>query len=243
MSRKVLGFSKGLEISALGRTLKLAAIPLVLASLSACATGFDANVKRFQSQMPAPSGQTFAVVADNPALNGGLEFAQYARLVEAQMARIGYVPTDPGHAAMLVRFDYGVDRGRERIRSTGMRDPFWGSWYGYHGFGGGFGPYGGGGWAGRPYRMGPYGGWGWGWYDPWFDNGVESYTVYTSGVSVKIDRASDGARLFEGKAEAVSSSNRLGYLVPNLVEAMFTGFPGRSGETVRITVAPENTKR
>jgi hypothetical protein len=26
--------------------------------------------------------------------------------------------------------------------------------------------------------------------------------------------------------------------VPNLIEAMFTGFPGNSGETVKITVAP-----
>jgi len=229
MSRKVL------EFSALGKTLRLAAIPLVLASLSACATGLDTSVSRFQSQMPAPAGQTFAVVSDNPALEGGLEFGQYARLVEGQMARLGYTPSDPAHAAMIVRFDYGVDRGRERVRSTGFHDPFWGPWYGYRGFGGGF--------YGRPYRWGPYGGWGWGWYDPWFDNSVESYTIYTSGISLKIDRKADGLRLFEGKAEAVSTSNRLPYLVPNLVEAMFTGFPGHSGETVRITVAPENARR
>ena len=25
-------------------------------------------------------------------------------------------------------------------------------------------------------------------------------------------------------------------LVPNLIQAMFTGFPGRNGETIRITV-------
>ena len=36
-----------------------------------------------------------------------------------------------------------------------------------------------------------------------------------------------------------STSNRLQYLVPNLVEAMFTDFPGDSGQTVRISVAPE----
>jgi len=30
--------------------------------------------------------------------------------------------------------------------------------------------------------------------------------------------------------------------VPNLVEAMFTGFPGNSGETVRISVAPEKKR-
>lgn len=225
-----------LDLTALGKSLKLSSIPLVLASLAACATGLQTNVSRFQSQMPAPAGQTFAVVAEDPALAGGLEFSQYARLVEGQLARLGYTPSDPAHATMIVRFDYGVDRGRERIRSTGssFHDPFWSPWYGYRGFGG---------YYGSPYRWGPYGGWGWGWYDPWFDNGVESYTVYTSGVSLKIDRKADGARLFEGKAEAVSTSNRLQYLVPNLVEAMFTGFPGHSGETVRITVAPENARR
>ncbi|MEY4671942.1 MAG: hypothetical protein RLZZ415_1821, partial [Pseudomonadota bacterium] len=53
----------------------------------------------------------------------------------------------------------------------------------------------------------------------------------------------DGQRLFEGKAEAASVSNRLQYLVPNLVEAMFTDFPGNSGETVRISVAPEKNRR
>ena len=216
------------EIKALGRSLRLAAVPLVLASLSACATNFDASVKRFQSQLPAPAGQSFAVVADDPALSGGLEFAQYAHLVEAQMARVGYTPSDPDHATMIVRFDYGVDKGRERVRSTGFHDPFWGPWYGYRGYGH-FGGY---------YGRG-FGPWGYGWYDPFFDNDIESYTVYTSGISLKIDRKVDGVRLFEGKAEAVSTSNRLQYLVPNLVEAMFTKFPGQSGETVRITVAPE----
>jgi hypothetical protein len=32
-------------------------------------------------------------------------------------------------------------------------------------------------------------------------------------------------------------------LVPNLIEAMFTGFPGNSGQTVRITVAPPEKKK
>lgn len=221
------------ELTALGKALKLASIPLVLASLAGCATGFDANVKRFESQLPAPAGQTFAIVADDPALSGGLEFAQYARLVEAQMARIGYVPSDPDHAAMIVRFDYGVDKGRERIRSTGFRDPYWGPWYGFRPYGYGYGGY-----YGRS-----FGPWGYGWNDPWMDGGVESYTVYTSGISLKIDRKADGVRLFEGKAEAASTSNRLQYLVPNLVEAMFTNFPGKSGETLRITVAPEKTTK
>jgi hypothetical protein len=53
---------------------------------------------------------------------------------------------------------------------------------------------------------------------------------------MKIDNAATGQRLFEGQAQAVSRSNRLQALVPNLVDAMFTDFPGNSGETVRITI-------
>lgn len=218
--------------SALARWIRMAFVPLALAALAACAQPFNAKVSRFQSQLPAPQGQTFAVVADDPALAGGLEFGQYARLVDAQMVKLGYTPAAPETANLLVRFDYSVDKGREKIRrSPGLyRDPFWGPWYGY-----GFRPY-----YGGYYR--PHGLWGYGWYDPFFDDDYESYTVYTSGISLKIDRKADGQRLFEGKAEAASLSNRLGYLVPNLVEAMFTNFPGNSGETVRISVAPEKKK-
>ena len=211
------------QLSRLGR-FRLAAAVFLLFGLAACTTPFHANVSRFQAQLPAPAGQSFTIVADDPARSGGIEFGQYARLLEAKLAQQGYTAVaDPTQATMIVRFDYGVDNGRERVRSTGIRDPFWGPWYGY----GRFGYWG---------RRGP---WGFGWHDPWLDSGVESYTVFTSGIEVKIDRRVDGQRLFEGKAEAVSTSNRLDHLVPNLIEAMFTGFPGNSGETVRISVAPE----
>ena len=220
--------------------LRAVAVAAMLLALAACATPFKADVSRFQSQLPAPAGQTFAVVSDDPKLTGGLEFAQYSGLVRDRLARLGYAPAaDPAKADLLVRFAYGVDSGKDRVRSTGMGpSPFWSPWYGYRGFGYGGMGYGAGYW-GRPF--GYWGGpWHYGWYDPFFDGGgVESYTVYTSGIDLKIDRVADGQRLFEGKAEAASTSNRLQYLVPNLVEAMFTGFPGNSGETVRITVAPE----
>jgi hypothetical protein len=212
--------------------MKLAVVGLLLLGLAACAAPFNANVSRFQSQLPPPAGQTFTVVADDPQLAGGIEFAQYAALVESQMRAQGYTPVaNPQQAELLVRFDYGVDNGRQRVRSTGFsHSPYWSPWYGY----------------GRLGYWGPYRGgmWSYGWYDPWFGGGqeIDVTTVYTSGVDMKIDRRVDGVRLFEGKAEAVSRSNKLQYLVPNLVEAMFTGFPGNSGETVRITIAPEDKR-
>ena len=222
------------------RGLKMALIPLALAGLAACASPFRADVSRFESQLPVPNGQTFTVVADDPALAGGIEFRHYAQLVADHLAALGYTPiNNPSDAQLVVRFDYGVDNGRERVRSTGLgyRDPFFSSWYGY-----------------RPvyYRdrsgdlrvaYAPYRPWGWGWNDSFFGGrDVYSYTVYTSGIELKIDDGRTGQRLFEGDAQAVSTSNRLQYLVPNLVEAMFTGFPGNSGETVRISVAPENQR-
>ena len=221
------------------RALKLASVPILLASLAACATPFKADVSRFESQLPAPQGETFAVVADDPALAGGLEFAQYADFVEAQMVRLGYAEASPEDATLLVRFDYGVDNGRERIRSTGRSafyDPFWDPWYRYSYRS----PF----YRSRLHRSRFRSAWGYGFYDPWFgEPDVRSYTVYTSGIDMKIDRTADGERLFEGKAQAVSTSNRLQYLVPNLVDAMFTDFPGSSGETVRITIKPEEENK
>ncbi|NBB24515.1 DUF4136 domain-containing protein [Porphyrobacter sp. SLTP] len=203
------------------KSLTRFALPVALAiGLSACATPFKADVSRFAAPLPAPQGQTFAVVPEDPKLAGGLEFATYANSVAAEMQELGYTrAATPESADLLVRFDYRVDGGRERVRTD------------FNGVGAaGFGPWGRwGGWGG--------GGWGLGFNDPFFGGpDVRSYTIYTSGIDLKIDRAADGQRLFEGKAEAVSRSNRLPRLVPNLVDAIFTGFPGNSGETLRITI-------
>ena len=97
----------------------LLAAPLILA-LSACASNFNANVSRFQAELPAPAGQTFAIVAENSRNAGGLEFSQYAGLVAAQLQKVGYVPgSNPQTADLVVQFDYGVDKGRDKVRTTG----------------------------------------------------------------------------------------------------------------------------
>lgn len=219
-----------LKFQSFMRTAKMASVPLLLASLAACATPFNADVSRFQTQLPAPQGETFAVVAGDPALAGGLEFAQYAQYVAQQMRQLGYTQAaSPENASLLVRFNYGVNDGRTVVQSTpGFRDPFYGPWYGYSPF--------------YRSRLGFYGSpWAFGFHDPFFGGpDIRSYTVFTSGIELQIERPG-GERLFEGRAEAVSRSNRLPYLVPNLVEAMFTDFPGNSGETLRISIAPERT--
>lgn len=212
------------------KNLLALAAPVALLALSACATGFPAQVQRFQA-MPAPQGQSFVIQPADEAERGGLEFAQYADLVRRHLIAQGYSEAPSAQqATMVVSLDYGVDQGRERIVS--QPDPFgpWGmgfspyySRFGYHG-----------------YRRSPFY---WGWHDPfWGGYDVRSHTVYTSYLDMDIRRTADGQALFEGLAQARSRTDDLPVLVPNLIEAMFTGFPGNSGEAVRITVMPERTR-
>ncbi len=224
--------------SALRNILKFTA-PLALVALSGCAAApFRADVSRFQ-QLPPAQGQSFAIKAADPADQGGIEFSTYAGIVAQRMQSLGYVPATGANADLTVKLDYGVDKGQQRrvVSRDPFYDPFWGYGSGY------YSPY--------YYRGRRHASFAYGYYDPFLFGGhgfgrgydEDSYTVYTSGIDLKIVRSADGQSLFEGKAEAKSRSNRLSYLVPNLVEAMFTGFPGNNGEMVRISVAPEPRKK
>jgi hypothetical protein len=177
--------------------------------------------------MPAPQGQTFFVVpGDGMAANGGLEFQRYAGLVAQQLQARGYQPaTAPGSATMVVQLGYGVDHGQTRI----VEDPFYRSRYGY-GYGG----------LGSPFyypRFGFRSRFSYGWDDPfWYGGGVDSYVEYHSEVDLHIRAAGTNRPLFDGRAQARAQTNRLDMVLPSLVEAMFTNFPGQNGEVVKITI-------
>lgn len=221
------------------RSLLAVAIPAALLSLGGCAAPFRADVSRFQ-MMPAPEGQTFSIQAADPQIQGGLEFSQYSRLVAGRLIQQGYHEVAGGQATLIVNLDYGVDNGHEKVVTT----PGIGyGGFGYGGFGGGWGGYGG--FGGRGYYGRGFGGRGWayGWNDPFWGSPfgypeVNSYTFYVSHLVMRISRAGDGKMVFEGRARARSTTDSLPTLVPNLIDAMFTGFPGRSGEDVLITVPP-----
>lgn len=220
--------------------------PLALLAAGGCATGLPTQVSRFQA-MPAPAGQTFFIQPTDEANRGGLEFARYADIVRQSLVAEGYTAArGAADASLLVSLDYGVDNGQTEVRS--LPGAFSRSRFGYGGFGyRGFGGF-------RPYysRFGYYGRraspFYYGWNDPFLFGGLDggfddirSYTVYTSYVDVDI-RDRSGQAVFEGSAKARSRTDELPALVPNLVEAVFTGFPGRSGETVRIMV-PTDRRR
>ncbi|HKU92816.1 MAG TPA: DUF4136 domain-containing protein [Sphingomicrobium sp.] len=192
--------------------------------LSACANTLRTEVSRYQA-MPAPQGQTFVVVpGEGMAANGGLEFQRYAGIVAQQLQARGYTPAaSPQSASMTVQLGYGVDHGQVQVRS----DPFYGDPFLY----------------GRGFYYPRYGfrsPFYYGWDDPfWYGygrGGIDSYVEYHSQIDLHIRAAGTNQPLFDGRAQARSQTNRLDVLVPSLVEALFTGFPGRSGEVVKITV-------
>lgn len=205
---------------------------LALAAVTACAPTFEARVARF-SALPPQESKSFVIEARNPENVGGLEFATYANLVRKEMLANGFVEGAPGQAGVTLLLDYTVGPPRERIQTrpgfnSGWGGPGWG-WNPYWGVGGGWGGGSawGGGWGG--------GGWGGGW------GGTEVYSVtqFNAQLAMKMVRNADKAALFEGRAETVSTTNNLTRLVPNLVRAMFTSFPGTSGETVRVRFNPD----
>lgn len=214
------------------RINKLAAaalLGLTALGISACATGLPTKVSRYQA-MPSPQGQSFVVVPMNPADQGGLEFSRYAELVAQHMQAQGYArAATPQQATMIVQLGYGVDGGHTEVVS----DPFY---YGHrYGYGWGY-PYG--------WRRGYYLGWNDPfWYAPYGGPYVRSYTYYVSQLDMNIRRRVDNAALFEGTAKARSRTDSLGKTVPSLVEAMFTGFPGNSGEEIKITIPPEGKRQ
>ena len=211
------------------RLAAAAALGVAAAAVSGCATGLPTNVTRYSTAIP--QGQSFYVVPADGMLRG-LEFNNFASLVSQQMIARGYRQApSTASADMLVKIGYGVDHGTQHISV----DPFYGS-----------SPYYGGGFYGRPYwaRFGYRGYYRspfyWGWDDPyWYGFGpdpIRQYVVYKSELNLDIVRRTDSAPLFNGRAAARSQTDELGTLVPNLIEAMFTNFPGTNGETVKITV-------
>jgi hypothetical protein len=198
-----------------------AALALGALGLSACAETITSTVSRYQA-MPAPQGQTFIVVPDGGmAHNGGLEFQRYAGVVAQQLQARGYAPAaSPQSASMVVQLGYRVGPGQMRY----VGDPFYGSRFGF-----GFGD---------PFRFRRFGGGAflWGWDDPFWYGDVDSYVEYHSEVELHIRAAGTQQPLFDGRAQARSETNRLDIVVPTMLDALFTGFPGRSGEVVKITI-------
>lgn len=208
----------------MNQSLKIGSVVVLLAlALSACASNLKSDVARFHKLNEVQPGATFSIVPQDPALQGSLEFEQYAALVRGELTKFGYQPVNAANASdLVVELNFGISEGEQVIRSRPTA---------YYGF---YGPYG----YGYPFYTGYYRrGYFHGYYPFGYAPEVYSYTVYTRALSMDIVRTgSTRDVVFEGEVRSIGRDNRLPEIMPYLVQAMFTNFPGESGVTKEVVI-------
>jgi hypothetical protein len=185
---------------------------------TACTTPFEGEVTTFH-QWQHPHGETIAIVPLDERKLGSLEFRQYAGLVAERLQQIGYsVVGGEAGSQYVAQMDYAIDSGRTEVQSWPSNAVWYHFSYGYY-------------------------------YDPFYYGlyyagpEVYSYTVYTRSLSLTIRAAPAGGpgRVFyEGRVHSVGRSHRLEEIMPYMVTAMFTNFPGESGLTKIVTVETDS---
>jgi len=188
------------------------ALPLLLGLAGCGPTLVRADVTRFTTLPPAGRGESFAVAPDQ-GQKGSLEFQHYADLVVAQLIQRGWRPAGANaDAVVLLHWGGGTP---STVVSEVPTD--WGAW-------GGPGPWYGGG------IPGPYPDW-----------DVVTETLWPKWLTVEIDdgpawRAKDRRPVFEGRATTATSNQAIAPVMPYLIQALFTNFPGANGQTVRVNL-------
>lgn len=193
--------------------------------LAGCATKMRTDVTRFH-ELSAPQGRTFKVAPLDPSKEGGLEFREYAGMVAGYLQREGFRRAAGASPDLIVKLDYYTSGPIQRTRRESYPGPLYGGAF-YYGYPYYHWPY----WYGTHF---PYWGYGFSTYYPY----EYSYTVYDSTLVMVIERAG-GRIVFEGRASGTSRAKNLTETVPALIEAMFTDFPGASGETLTVRVPME----
>ena len=195
--------------------------------LAACTTPIKTEVTRFHA-LPAPQGESFVIVAKQKDLEGSLELQTYAQVVSNYLRSEGFVPAGTAQPDLVVKIDFSISGPVEQTRRSAYNYPFYGSFYYYgghhhHRF-----------WRAHylPYRYPRYG-YGFGYYPYEY-----TYIVYERTFEMAIQRR-DGAKLFEGRVTSLGRNKVLPEVIPYLVQAMFTEFPGQSGTTLAVRIKPE----
>jgi hypothetical protein len=188
-------------------------------ALAGCAAQMpESRVTRFHLGQPIAPGQ-IAVEPRDPTLAQDLEFQAYARIVQSEFSRLGFSAATNLAKSELV----AVTEIRRSWRPTGQTS---GSSMSI-----GLGTSSGGGWhGGTGVGLGgsisfPIG------------QQKEQMDVLTE-LSVRLKRRSDSTVIWEGRAESVARDGTP-YANPEasvsrLAQALFQGFPGRSGEIITV---------
>lgn len=184
--------------------------------LSGCASFLSVNVTRFHEINTAEQKALFTneqkryQFVDEVEGSNDLEKKQYAKQIAIELSRLGF--TQSKQAVYKLDFKTSTPKSLMQTMQPSMNTGF----YGGMGFGG------------RPGRS-SYMGMGLNNYVP------VTYEIFRNTLELELYDAKSGKRVWQSKSESDSSggSNLIG-LMPYLVKAALQGFPGESGQTIRV---------
>jgi len=197
-------------------SLRMTMLTLLIAIVTTgCTPGVSCDVYRLH-RLPAPTGETIAIVAADQDLQNSLEFQSHRVLFQEQLSNAGYTPvTDMADASLIAEIEYSIHEGAPRVISSWPRcsyryyyrngEPFNPQWYGYR---------------------------------CWEPPVVSTVTQYVRELRMDIRPADQpqSEPLFEGRATSIGLNRHLTEIMPYLVAAIFDNFPGESGQWKTIFI-------
>ena len=213
------------------RFVRAIAALLTATFLAACTNTITAEVIRSHN-LPTPAGETIQVVTSDEARGESLESHLYAEMVGEQLGRLGYRPPVEGEASKLIaRLEYGSDEGRaaysgyspDNYFDDNTHDGYSQDERSHHIYG-------------KLYSGGAdesdYSHYGYGYGN---SRGVY-YKAYNRRLTLDIVDRESGEVLFEGVVDNLGRERSPDEVMPYLIEAMFTDFPGEPGQTTKVTI-------
>ncbi len=193
------------------RAIGLAALLI----LSACGVrSITLDVTRFHL-LPPMAGGSVAIVAKDERNAGSIEFTNYAELVGSALSRFGYRRAAEGLPDYIVLIDYFQrpltipDDGERGRMSVGV----------------------GGGSGGRTSVGVGFG--------TSFGLGGERRQMAARTFTLELESRQTGERLFEGRVQSRGPAENFAEVIPYMIDALFDGFPGNSGDTVTVRAKVE----
>lgn len=203
--------------------LKILLLVALVAVLNSCAA-VQSDVTRFHVLPPKGSGQTFTI---RPVSSGNdLEFGAYAARVASHLQDYGWIQASSQAVDYVVLIEYMMGGSHESqgavpiMGQTGGGTTFQtGSVSTYGRYGSTYGSF-----SGSSYSPATYG-----------VVGSVPYSVrmHDRYLNIKvIDRV--GRHVFEGRVVSTGTKADIAAVLPQMIDSLFTKFPGESGKTKRI---------
>jgi len=209
-----------------------AALVLALFVVGGCTDPrFVTDVTQFHDWPQRETEHRFVVLARDKAKGETLEFASYARQLVAELAKRGFRQAkNIEQSDIVVLFDYSVDAGTVESYPVPVYGYYPDQYRLVHGMTR----------DGKPFSAHVYHS---GSYEP-IGYTQETRTIYKRDLIIDIVAAKPWRRgktvkRYEGRVISVGSEQQLVNIVPRMIEALFTDFPGQSGKTRTIVLSPK----